>query len=103
MPLVQRLFIFFYFLIFLFFWERFGNLEIFSFLNLFFEFFFKYIHEQSTLNATWIFRIQRNIKTWNKLINFKLNHDVANQMWSGAKLGHLLLLGPFRMLEAWCA
>ena len=24
-------------------------------------------------------------------------------MWSEAKLGHLLLLGPFRMLEAWCA
>ena len=38
-------------------------------------------------------------KTW----NFKLNHDIANQMWSKAKLGHLLLLGPFRMLDAWCA
>ena len=24
-------------------------------------------------------------------------------MWSEEKLGHLLLLGPFRMLEAWCA
>ena len=96
MALVQRLF---FWKSFLFFWERFGNLEIFSFLN----FFFKYIHEQSTSNATWIFRIQRNIETWNKLTNFKLNHDVANQMWSGAKLGHLLLLGPFRMLEAWCA
>ena len=24
-------------------------------------------------------------------------------MWSEAKLGHLLLLGPFMMLEAWCA
>ena len=84
---------------FLFFWERFGNLEKKNF-----EFFsFKYIHEQSTSNATWIFRIQRNIETWNKLTNFKLNHDVANQMWSEAKLGHLLLLGPFRMLEAWCA
>ena len=45
------------------------NLEIFSFLNLFFEFFFKYIHEQSTSNATWIFRIQRNIETWNKQRN----------------------------------
>ena len=82
---------FFYLKFFLFFWERFGNLEFF--------FFKKYIHEQSTSNATWIFRIQRNIETWNKLTNFKLNHDVANQMWSEAKLGHLLLLGPFRMLK----
>ena len=58
-----------------------------------FEFFsFKYIHEQSTSNARWIFRIQKSIETWNKLTNFKLNHDVANQMWSEAKLGHLLLL-----------
>ena len=69
-------------------------------LKFFFEFFLKkYIHEQSTSNATWIFRIQRNIETWNKQTNFKLNHDVANQMWSEAKLGHLLLLSPFRMLE----
>ena len=76
------------------FWERFGNLEI------FFEFFFVsfkkkiyiYIHEQSTSNTTWIFRIQRNIEKQNKQINFKLNHDVANQMWSETKLGHLLLL-----------
>ena len=84
--------------IFLFFYERFGNLEI------FFEFFFfKYIHEQSTSNATWIFRIQKNIETWNKLTKFKLNYDVPNQMWSEAKLGCLLLLGLFRMLEAWCA
>ena len=83
---------------FFFFLERFGNLGFFFF----FFFVFKkniYIHEQSTSNATWIFRIQRNIETWNKLTNFKLNHDVANQMWSEAKLGHLLLLGPFRMLE----
>ena len=42
-------------------------------------------------------------ETWNKLTNFKLNHDVANQMWSEAKLGHLLLLDPFRMLETWHA
>ena len=66
-------------------------------------FFFKYIHEQSTSNAAWIFRIQRNVETWNKQTNFKLNHDVVSQMWSEAKLGHLLLLGPFMMLEAWCA
>ena len=65
----------------------------------FLNFFFKYIHEQSTSNARWIFRIQKSIETWNKLTNFKLNHDVANQMWSEAKLGHLLLLDPFRMLE----
>ena len=42
---------------------------------------------------------KKNIETWNKLTNFKFNHDVANQMWSKAKLGHLLLLGLFRMLE----
>ena len=46
---------------------------------------------------------KKNIETWNKQTNFKLNHDVANQMWSEVKLGHLLLLGPFRMLEACCA
>ena len=66
-------------------------------------FFIIYIHKQSSLNATWRIWIQRNIETWNKQTNFKLNHDVANQMWSEAKLGHLLLLGLFRMLEAWCA
>ena len=92
MPLVQRLFFIWKF--FSFFGERFGNLDFF-----FLIFFLKYIHEQSTSNATWIFRIQKNIETWNKLTNFKLNHDVANQMWSEAKLGHLLLLGPFRMLK----
>ena len=46
---------------------------------------------------------KKNIETWNKQTNFKLNHDVANQMWSKAKLGHLLFLDPFRMLEAWWA
>ena len=46
---------------------------------------------------------KKNIETWNKQTNFKLNYDVVNQMWSEAKLGHLLLLGPFRMLEAWWA
>ena len=45
------------------------------------------------------FRIQRNIEIWNKQTNFKFNHDVANQKLSEAKLGHLLLLDPFRMLE----
>ena len=54
----------------------------------------------------WIFRIQRNIETRNKLTNFKFNHDVANQMWNEAKLGHFLLLGPLGclrlgMLEPW--
>ena len=62
-----------------------------------------YIHKQSTLNATCIFRIQRNIETWNKQTNFKLNHDVTNQMWNEAKLGRLLLLGPLRMLKTWWA
>ena len=33
--------------------------------------------------------------------NFKLNHDIANLMWSEAKLGHLLLLGPLRILGTW--
>ena len=83
MPLVQRpLFIFFE--KFSLFWERFGNLEIF-FEIFYFCIFLKiyiyiYIYEQSTSNATWIFRIQRNIETRNKQTNFKLNHDVANQM-----------------------
>ena len=81
-----------------FFLERFGKFDFFlGFLKNI------YIHEQSTSNATWIFRIQRSIETWNKQTNFKLNHDVANHMWSEAKLGHLLLLGPFRMLETWYA
>ena len=93
MPLVQTLSHLNFFFFFL---ERFGKLDFFS------NFFFKYIHEQSTSNATWIFRIQRNIETWNKPTKFNLNHDVANQMWSEAKLGHLLLLGPFRMLKTWC-
>ena len=95
MPLVQILFSFENFSLFF-------LRKIWKSWNFFFEFFFKkniYIHEQSTSNATWIFRIQRNIETWNKLTNFKLNHDVANQMWSEAKLGHLLLLGPFSMLK----
>ena len=86
---------FFLLLLFYFFWKILESLFIYFFVwN-----FLKYIHEQSTSNATWIFRIQRNIETWNKQTNFKLNHDVANQMWSEAKLGHLLFLGPFRMLE----
>ena len=50
-----------------------------------------------------IFKLKKYIETWNKQTNFKLNHDVTNQMWSEVKLGHLLLLGLFRMLEAWCA
>ena len=95
MPLVQRLFSFENFSLF------FGkDLEILKkkILNFFLNFLFlKYIHEQSTSNATWIFRIQRNIETW----NFKFNHDVANQMWSEAKLGRLLLLDPLRMLKTW--
>ena len=45
--------------------------------------------------------LKKNIETWNKLTKFKLNYDVANQMWTEAKLGHLLLLDPFRMLETW--
>ena len=100
MPLVQRLFSFEIFsLFFFFFGKRFGNLEF----NFFFENIYTYIHEQSTSNATWIFRILKNIETWNKLTKFKLNYDVANQMWSEAKLGCLLLLGPLKMLKTWCA
>ena len=102
MPLVQRLFFIWKF--FLFFWEKFGNLKIFLiFFWFFILFYFFFIHEQSTSNATWIFRIQRNIEIWNKQTNFILNHDVANQMRTKAKLGHLLLLDPFRMLETWWA
>ena len=33
--------------------------------------------------------------------NFKLNHDIANLMWSEAQLGCLLLLGPLRILKTW--
>ena len=96
-------------------WKNFSffrkDLEI---LKFFFEFFWIfvfvfvflfliYIHKQSSLNSTWNSWIQKNIETWNKQTNFKLNHDVANQMWSEAKLGYLLLLDPFRMLETWHA
>ena len=88
--------------IFLFFGERFGNLEIFFFFWKFLKNI--YIHEQSTSNATWIFRIQRNKETWNKQTNFKLNHDVATkcgvrQSW--ATCVFLIHLGCLRhgMLE----
>ena len=90
MPLVQRLF---FLKIFLFFWERFGKLELFSFLI----FFFKNIYMNKVHQM--LHRFLEFKETWNKLTNFKLNHDVANQMWSEAKLGHLLLFGLFRMLE----
>ena len=107
MPLVQRHF-FLFFENFSLFWERFGNLEIFFwiFFFVYFKYIYIYIHEQSTSNSTWIFRIQRNIETRNKQTNFKLNHDVANQMWSEAKLDHLLLLIhlgclSLGMLEPW--
>ena len=98
MPLVQRMFFFFFERFYLFFGK---DLEILKkkFIFILNIYIYIYIYEQSTSNATWIFRIQRNIETLNKLTNFKLNHDVASQMWSEAKLGHLLLLGPFKMLE----
>ena len=47
--------------------------------------------------------LKKRIETWNKLTKFKLNYDAANQMWSKAKLGCLLLLGPLRMLKTWYA
>ena len=93
MPLVQRLFSFENFSLF-FFWERFGNLEF---------FFFFYINIYMNKVHQMRYRFLEFKETWNKLTNFKLNHDVANQMWSEAKLGHLLLLDPFRMLETWHA
>ena len=40
---------------------------------------------------------QRNMEQ----TSFKLNHDFANLMWSEVKLGHLLLLGPLRILGTW--
>ena len=85
MPLVQRLFSFENFSLFL------GkDLEI---LKFFFEFFLKkYIHEQKVHQILHGFLEFK--ETWNKLTNFKLNHDVANQMRSEAKLGHLLFFGP---------
>ena len=94
MPLVQRLFF-----IWIFFFGKIWKSWIFFFVF----YLYIYIHKQSSLKATWKFWIQRNIETWNKQTNFRLNHDVANQMWTGAKLGHLLFLDPFRMLEAWWA
>ena len=93
-PLVQRLFFFFFENFSLFFGKDLGILNFFK---------KKYIHEQSTSNGTWLFRIQRNTEIWNKQINFKFNHDVANRMLSEAKLGCLLLLGPLRMLKTWYA
>ena len=42
-------------------------------------------------------------ETWNRQTNFEFNHDVANQMWSEAKLGCLLLLGLLRMFKTWYA
>ena len=100
MPLVQILFLIWKFFSFFFFGK---DLEILNFFWIFNIYIYIYTHEQSTSNATWIFRIQRNIEIWNKLTNFKLNNDIANQMWSKAKLGHLLFLDPFRMLETWHA
>ena len=85
-----------------FFWGRFRNLDFFFF----WIYIYIYIHEQSTSNATWIFRIQRNIETWNKKTNFKLNHDVATkcgvrQSW--ATCFFFVHLGCLRlgMLEPW--
>ena len=103
MPLVQRLFFIWKFFSFFFFLERFGNLEFFFCFFIIYIYIYIYTHKQSSLNATWKFWIQKNIETWNKQTNFRLNHDVANQMWTEAKLGHLLFLDRFRMLEAWWA
>ena len=92
MPLVQRLFSFKIF--FFFFLERFGNLEF------FFCFLFLNIYAQTKFIKCYMkFLNSKKHRTWNKQTNFKLNHNVANQMWSEAKLDHLLLLGPFRMLK----
>ena len=99
MPLVQILFLIWKFFSFFFLGKIWKSWIFFEFLI----YIYIYTHEQSTSNATWIFRIQRNIEIWNKLTNFKLNNDIANQMWSKAKLGHLLFLDPFRMLETWHA
>ena len=101
MPLVQRLFFIWKF--FLFFWEKFGNLKIFLiFFWFFILFYFFFIHEQSTSNATF----QKNIEIWNKLTNFKLNHDVATkcgvrQSW--VTCFFLIHLGclSLGMLESW--
>ena len=112
MPLVQRIFFIwkFFFLSFFFFfgkiWKSWNFFEFFLFYYYYYYFIlyiYIYTHKQSSLNTTCKFWIQRNIKTWNKQTNFILNHDVANQMRTEAKLGHLLLLDPFRMLETWWA
>ena len=65
MPLVQRHF--FIWKIFSFFgkiWESWFFFGIKKYIYIYI-----YIHEQSTSNASWIFRIQRNIETWNKQRN----------------------------------
>ena len=110
MPLVQRLFFIWKFFSLFFFWK---DLEILKFFWIFFVlllllfylyiYIYIYTHKQSSFNTTCKFWIQRNIKIWNKQTNFILNHDVANQMRTEAKLSHLLLLDPFRMLETWWA
>ena len=102
MPLVQRLFfIWKYFSLFFFFFSFFWkDLEVLKFFCIFFLlFYYIYTHKQSSLNTTWKFWIQRNIKTWNKQTNFILNHDIANQMQTETKLGHLLLLDPLGCLR----
>ena len=85
MLLVQRLF---HLKIFLFFWEIWKSWIFFCFLLL-------YIYTQTKLIKCYMKNLnskkKKNIETWNKQTNFKLNYDVANQMWSEAKLGCLLL------------
>ena len=84
--------IFFFIEKFSLFLERFGNLDFFFFL-IYTHVKKVYIIPHETLES----KKHRN----REQANFKLNHDIANLMWSEAKLGHLLLLGPLRILGTW--
>ena len=112
MPLVQRIFIFFKWLkglmalvqrLFFFFGKVFSffgkDLEILKFFLFWIFFWIFFINIYMNKVHQMLHGFLEFKETWNKLTNVKLNHDVANQMWSEAKLGHLLLLSPFRMLE----
>ena len=68
MALVQTLshlkfFLFLLLFFFFFFWKDLGNLIFFWDFKKKKKYIYIYIHEQSTSNATWIFRIQRSIET----------------------------------------
>ena len=100
MPLVQKHFSFENFSLFL---GKIWKFWIFLFCFVLFCFAFLIYTQTKLIKCYMKFLKKKKIETWTKQTNFKLNHDVANQMWGEAKLGHLLPLGPFRLFEAWYA